>query len=135
MSGYISLFLFLQSLVGLIPANQANKNGKSFWLWWFYGALLPVIAISHLNLTLEHKNKKEREFPLEVDMGKHAKNCSCDKCIFEYKRFASHTDWYDPFEEYDENLYLKKRRFAKLWLILRTKISMIKQAFYRKLHL
>jgi hypothetical protein len=34
-------------LLGLIPAYLAKKKGRSFGLWWFYGALIFIIALPH----------------------------------------------------------------------------------------
>lgn len=34
-------------LLGLIPAAIAKRKGRSFVLWWFYGATLIVIALPH----------------------------------------------------------------------------------------
>lgn len=37
----------LAILIGLIPASIAKSKGKSFGLWWFYGAALFIIALPH----------------------------------------------------------------------------------------
>ena len=34
-------------LLGLIPAAIARGKGKSFGLWWFYGACLFIVALPH----------------------------------------------------------------------------------------
>lgn len=34
-------------LLGLIPAFIASSKGRSFALWWIYGALLFIIALPH----------------------------------------------------------------------------------------
>jgi hypothetical protein len=34
-------------LIGLIPAAIAKGKGRSFGLWWFYGAMLFIIALPH----------------------------------------------------------------------------------------
>jgi hypothetical protein len=39
--------LILAVLLGLIPAYLAGKKGRSFGLWWFYGALLFIVALPH----------------------------------------------------------------------------------------
>lgn len=39
--------LFVAALLGLIPAAIARGKGKSFGLWWFYGAMLFIIALPH----------------------------------------------------------------------------------------
>ena len=33
--------------LGLIPASIAQKKGRSFGLWWFYGWMLFIIALIH----------------------------------------------------------------------------------------
>ena len=45
---YIVSLLFSAGLA-LIPANVAKNKGHSFGLWWFYGFMLFVIAIIHVN--------------------------------------------------------------------------------------
>jgi hypothetical protein len=40
-------FLILCALIGLIPAYLAKKKGRSFGLWWFYGAMLFIVALPH----------------------------------------------------------------------------------------
>ena len=37
----------LAALIGLIPAAIARGKGRSFGLWWFYGALLFIVARPH----------------------------------------------------------------------------------------
>jgi hypothetical protein len=37
--------LILAALLGLIPAAIASKKGRSFALWWFYGAALFIVAL------------------------------------------------------------------------------------------
>ena len=34
-------------LLGLIPANIASNKGRSFGLWWVYGAALLIVALPH----------------------------------------------------------------------------------------
>jgi hypothetical protein len=42
----VGLFI-LAVLLGLIPAAIAQSKGKSFGLWWFYGAMLFIVALPH----------------------------------------------------------------------------------------
>lgn len=35
------------AILGCIPATIAAKKGRSFFLWWIYGALLFIIALIH----------------------------------------------------------------------------------------
>lgn len=39
--------LILAALIGLIPAAIASGKGRSFGLWWFYGAMLFIVALPH----------------------------------------------------------------------------------------
>ncbi len=38
---------FLGVCIGIIPAIIAQKKGRSFILWWIYGAALFIIALPH----------------------------------------------------------------------------------------
>src|SRR4051812_36805690 len=40
-------FLLFAVLLGLLPAYLARKKGRSFGLWWFYGAALFIVALPH----------------------------------------------------------------------------------------
>lgn len=42
----MEIFL-LAVLLGLIPAVIAQGKGRSFGLWWFYGAALFIVALPH----------------------------------------------------------------------------------------
>jgi hypothetical protein len=39
--------LIVAVLVGLIPAAIARGKGRSFALWWLYGAALFIVALPH----------------------------------------------------------------------------------------
>ena len=49
--GKMELFFGLIVAAGLafIPANIAKNKGYSFGLWWFYGWMLFIVAIIHVN--------------------------------------------------------------------------------------
>lgn len=49
--------LQLAVLIGLIPAFIAQRKGKSFLLWWFYGAMLFIVALPH-SLWIKQENQK-----------------------------------------------------------------------------
>jgi hypothetical protein len=40
-------FLVIATLIGLLPAYLAQQKGRSFGLWWIYGALLFIVALPH----------------------------------------------------------------------------------------
>lgn len=39
--------LILAVLLGLIPAAITRSKGRSFGLWWLYGALIFIVALPH----------------------------------------------------------------------------------------
>lgn len=39
--------LIIAVLIGLIPAAIAQSKGKSFGLWWLYGAAIFIVALPH----------------------------------------------------------------------------------------
>lgn len=39
--------LIVAVLIGLIPAAIAQGKGKSFVLWWIYGAAIFIVALPH----------------------------------------------------------------------------------------
>ena len=47
----------LAVLIGLIPAFIAKNKGKNFVLWWFYGAMLFIVALPH-SLWIKPNNQK-----------------------------------------------------------------------------
>jgi hypothetical protein len=53
--------LILALLLGLIPAIIANGKGKSFVLWWIYGALIFVIALPHALIMKSDRAAIERK--------------------------------------------------------------------------
>lgn len=50
--------LIIIVLLGLIPATIASKKGKSFWIWWFFGMALFIVA---LPMALIMKSDQEKE--------------------------------------------------------------------------
>ena len=39
--------LLFAVLIGIIPAVIAKGKGRSFGMWWFYGAALFIVALPH----------------------------------------------------------------------------------------
>lgn len=37
--------LVLAAIIGLIPAYVAHNKGGSFFIWWFFGAMLWIVAM------------------------------------------------------------------------------------------
>lgn len=61
--------LFLGLLLGLIPAMVAQSKGRSFLLWWFYGAMIFIIALPH-SLLISSNQKLLDERKLNEGMKK-----------------------------------------------------------------
>jgi hypothetical protein len=51
----------LAVIIGIIPAIIARNKGKSFLLWWFYGAMLFIVALPHALLIKPHNQKGEQK--------------------------------------------------------------------------
>ena len=60
----------LALLIGLIPAFVARNKGKNFLLWWFYGAMLFIVALPHALWLKPHNQKVKQE-----KMSKGMKKC------------------------------------------------------------
>lgn len=52
--------LIIAVLIGLIPAAIARSKGRSFILWWIYGAALFIVALPHSLLMRADQNSIER---------------------------------------------------------------------------
>ncbi len=53
--------LILAVLIGLVPAAIAQSKGRSFGLWWFYGAAIFIVALPHALLIKADSAAIERE--------------------------------------------------------------------------
>jgi hypothetical protein len=51
--------LIIAILIGLLPAYLARKKGRSFVLWWIYGALLFIVALPHALLMKPRPGSKD----------------------------------------------------------------------------
>jgi hypothetical protein len=54
-------FLILAALLGLIPAAIAQSKGKNFVAWWFYGAMLFIVALPHALMMKSDKDSLEAQ--------------------------------------------------------------------------
>lgn len=61
--------LIIAVLIGLIPAYIAKTKGRSFGLWWFYGAALFIVALPHALIMKPDSISLERQ-QLEIGMKK-----------------------------------------------------------------
>ncbi len=55
--------------LGLIPAIIANSKGRSFGLWWLYGALLFIVALVH-SIVMSANNKTIEQKQIDNGMRK-----------------------------------------------------------------
>jgi hypothetical protein len=54
--------LLTRALLGLIPEMVAQSKGKSFGIWWFYGAMLFNIVLPHaLIMSTDKKSVEEKQ--------------------------------------------------------------------------
>lgn len=53
--------LIIAALIGLIPAAIAKGKGRSFGLWWLYGALIFIVALPHALIMRPDEGARERE--------------------------------------------------------------------------
>lgn len=58
MDSYLIVSLVVAAGLAFIPASIAKNKGYSFGLWWFYGWMLFIVAIIHVNL-IPDKNAKQ----------------------------------------------------------------------------
>jgi hypothetical protein len=53
--------LIIAALIGLLPAAIAKSKGRSFGTWWFYGAMLFIVALPHALLLKPDQKALEDE--------------------------------------------------------------------------
>jgi len=53
--------LLIAVIIGLLPAAIANGKGRSFVLWWFYGAAIFIIALPHALIMKSNSEAIERK--------------------------------------------------------------------------
>lgn len=53
--------LLVAALLGLLPAAIAKGKGRSFGAWWFYGALLFIVALPHALIMKSDRSALEEE--------------------------------------------------------------------------
>ena len=44
---HVLLLMIIGGMMGLIPAAVAQSKGRSFFVWWVYGAALFIVALPH----------------------------------------------------------------------------------------
>ena len=52
------LILSIAAGLGLIPANIAKNKRHSFGLWWFYGWMLFIVAIIHVQFIEDYNSRR-----------------------------------------------------------------------------
>ncbi len=61
--------LIIAAGLGLIPANIAKKKGYSFGLWWFYGWMLFIVAIIHVQFIPDKNAPQEQSTASRIPAG------------------------------------------------------------------
>ena len=51
--------LAVAAVLGIIPGKIAEGKGHSFWAWWFYGWMLFIVAIIHVQF-IKDLNQKDQ---------------------------------------------------------------------------
>jgi hypothetical protein len=51
----------LAIIIGIIPAIIARNKGKNFFLWWFYGFMLFIVALPHALLMKPYDQKGDQK--------------------------------------------------------------------------
>ena len=74
--------LILAVLLGLIPAAVAKGKGRSFGVWWLYGAALFIVALPHALIMAPDREAVEARAIAEEDRRK------CPHCAELIKREA-----------------------------------------------
>lgn len=64
--GYYFIGLIIAAGLAFIPANIAKNKGHSFGLWWFYGWMLFIVAIIHVQFIEDYNKKENRKEPIYV---------------------------------------------------------------------
>ena len=73
-------------VLGLIPALIARSKGRSFALWWLYGALLFIVALPHSIII-----KADREYIEKRQLADGMKKCPfCAEMINGDARVCKH---------------------------------------------
>jgi hypothetical protein len=54
----VLMLLMFPAMMGLIPAAIAQSKGRSFVLWWVYGALLFIVATPHALIMRSGEGRK-----------------------------------------------------------------------------
>lgn len=74
------IILAIAAGLAFIPANIAKKKGYSFGLWWFYGWMLWIVAIIHVNL-IPDKNAPQAQVQ-QNNVNLNSKTYGCIAAVF-----------------------------------------------------
>lgn len=96
---YLFCTLAIAALLGLIPANIAKEKGYSFGLWWFYGWMLFIVAIIHVQLIPDkNANNGTRHRPNSIPYCPPSQTYASEESK-EYKELIVQGDITEEFEK------------------------------------
>ena len=78
------IILAVAAVLGLIPANIAKNKGHSFGLWWFYGWMLFIVAIIHVQF-IEDYNAPKKEMKVVATLDPSSSTYSTADELKKYK--------------------------------------------------
>lgn len=58
---WIIVELIIAAFLGIIPGKIAENKGHSFWKWWFYGWMLFIVAVLHVQFIEDYINPTKKQ--------------------------------------------------------------------------
>lgn len=130
--------IIICAIIGCIPAAIASNKGRSFFIWWLYGALLFIVALIHSLLIKKDARALEQsqldeglvKCPYCAEMIKpeaiKCKHCGSDvKEVLEVARLKNFKPTDIPFDEF---FIRKKVGFEVNEAVVANLVSRLKQA-------
>ncbi len=84
-SGTYIIPLLIAAGLAFIPANIAKKKGHSFGLWWFYGWMLFIVAVIHVNFIEDYNAPKSAPVSRNISLDPPVKSTDPVEELKKYK--------------------------------------------------